>query len=81
MSSQPKLLDQVRDVLRLKHYAYETEKSYIDGIFCLGYLDMKVTSLQSSVSTSLQFVLVPALNVSPDRFAVLEATPKPAGGK
>ncbi|NJM97487.1 MAG: hypothetical protein HC800_10215 [Phormidesmis sp. RL_2_1] len=29
MSSQPKFLDQVRDVLRLRHYSYETEKSYI----------------------------------------------------
>jgi integron integrase len=32
MSSQPKLLDQVRDVLRLRHYSYETEKSYIHWI-------------------------------------------------
>jgi integron integrase len=27
-----KLLDQVRDILRLKHYSYRTEKSYIDWI-------------------------------------------------
>jgi integron integrase len=27
-----KLLDQVRDVIRLKHYAYSTEKSYVDWI-------------------------------------------------
>jgi integron integrase len=32
MSSQPKLLDQVRDVLRVRHYSYETEKSYIHWI-------------------------------------------------
>jgi hypothetical protein len=27
-----KLLDQVRDVLRLKHYAYSTEESYVQWI-------------------------------------------------
>jgi integron integrase len=27
-----KLLDQVRDVIRLKHYSYRTEKSYVDWI-------------------------------------------------
>ena len=27
-----KLLDQVRDVLRTKHYAYRTEQSYVDWI-------------------------------------------------
>ena len=29
MSDKPKLLDQVRHVLRLKNYAYRTEESYI----------------------------------------------------
>jgi site-specific recombinase XerD len=32
MSSEPKLLDQVRDVLRRRHYSYKTEKSYIHCI-------------------------------------------------
>jgi integron integrase len=32
MSSQPKLLDQVRVVLRRRHYSYKTEKSYIHWI-------------------------------------------------
>jgi integron integrase len=32
MSPQPKLLDQVRDVLRRRHYSYKTEKSYIHWI-------------------------------------------------
>jgi site-specific recombinase XerD len=27
-----KLLDQVRDVMRVKHYFYRTEKSYVDWI-------------------------------------------------
>jgi hypothetical protein len=27
-----KLLDQVRDVMRVKHYSYRTEKSYVDWI-------------------------------------------------
>ncbi|WP_198931480.1 MULTISPECIES: phage integrase N-terminal SAM-like domain-containing protein [Desertifilum] len=27
-----KLLEQVRDVIRLKHYSYQTEKSYINWI-------------------------------------------------
>ena len=27
-----KLLDQVRDVMRLKHYSYRTEQSYVDWI-------------------------------------------------
>jgi len=29
---RPKLLDQVRSVLRTKHYSYKTEQSYIDWI-------------------------------------------------
>lgn len=29
MSSQPKLFDQIRSVLRRRHYSYKTEKSYI----------------------------------------------------
>jgi integron integrase len=32
MSSQPKLFDQVRNVLRCKHYSYKTEKNYIHWI-------------------------------------------------
>ncbi len=32
MEQDKKLLDQVRDVLRLKHYAYRTEQSYADWI-------------------------------------------------
>jgi len=32
MINQPKLLDQVRNCLRIKHYAYSTEKTYIDWI-------------------------------------------------
>ena len=28
----PKLLDQVRNALRLKHYAYSTEQSYVQWI-------------------------------------------------
>ena len=32
MAQKPKkLLDQVRDALRLKHYAYRTEQSYVEG--------------------------------------------------
>ena len=27
-----KLLDQVRDIIRLKHYSYKTEKSYVHWI-------------------------------------------------
>ena len=31
MDEQPKkLLDQLRDVLRLKHYSYRTEQTYVD---------------------------------------------------
>jgi integron integrase len=32
MSQPPKLLDQMRDKLRLKHYAYKTEKSYLQWV-------------------------------------------------
>ncbi len=32
MEQNKKLLDQVRDVLSLKHYAYSTEQSYVDWI-------------------------------------------------
>ena len=29
---RPKLLDQVRDIIRVKHYSIRTEKAYIDWI-------------------------------------------------
>ncbi len=32
MIPSPKLFDQVRQVLRVRHYSYETEKSYIHWI-------------------------------------------------
>ena len=32
MNAQPKLLDQVRDRLRLKHYSLRTEESYVHWI-------------------------------------------------
>ena len=32
MDQQPKLLDQVRQVLRLHHYSIHTERSYVDWI-------------------------------------------------
>ena len=31
-SQEPKLLDQVRQVLRLHHYSIHTERSYVDWI-------------------------------------------------
>ena len=31
-ASNPKLLDQVRDVLRLEHYSFRTEQTYTDWI-------------------------------------------------
>jgi hypothetical protein len=32
VAAKPKLLDQVRDVIRLKHYSIRTEHTYIDWI-------------------------------------------------
>jgi hypothetical protein len=32
MSEPKKLLEQVRDVLRIKHYSYRTEQTYVDWI-------------------------------------------------
>jgi hypothetical protein len=32
VTAKPKLLDQVRQALRLKHYSYETEKTYVQWI-------------------------------------------------
>ena len=32
MTDKPRLLDQVRDKLRLKHYSYRTEQSYVNWI-------------------------------------------------
>jgi hypothetical protein len=32
MAKQPKLLDQVRDIIRLKPYSIRTERAYIDWI-------------------------------------------------
>jgi len=34
MPEPRKLLDQVRDALRIKHYSYRTEQTYIDWIKC-----------------------------------------------
>ena len=31
-NSSPRLLDQVRNVIRLKHYSIRTEKSYVEWI-------------------------------------------------
>ena len=31
-NQNPKLLDQVRDVIRLKHYSIRTEQTYVDWI-------------------------------------------------
>ena len=31
-TKSPKLLDQVRDTLRIKHYSYRTEQAYVDWI-------------------------------------------------
>ena len=33
MMDKPKLLDQVRDVVRLKHYSMSTEKTYVGWIY------------------------------------------------
>jgi hypothetical protein len=34
MGTPPKkILDQMRDAIRLKHYAYRTEKTYIDWVY------------------------------------------------
>ena len=34
MAQKPKkLLDQVRDAVRIKHYAYRTEQSYVDWVW------------------------------------------------
>ena len=32
MESQPRLLDQMREVLRLKHLSYRTEESYVSWV-------------------------------------------------
>jgi hypothetical protein len=32
LPGKPKLLDQVRDVIRRKHYSFRTEQTYIDGM-------------------------------------------------
>ncbi len=32
MNTQPRLLDQVRDKIRLKHYSIRTEQAYLDWI-------------------------------------------------
>jgi hypothetical protein len=34
VSHQPRLLDQVRDVIRFKHYSIRTEQSYLSWIKC-----------------------------------------------
>jgi len=34
-SQQPKLLDEVRQVLRLHHYSIHTERSYVDLILII----------------------------------------------
>ena len=32
VAKSPKLLDQVREVIRMKHYSYRTENTYVDWI-------------------------------------------------
>ena len=41
-TTQPKLLDQVRSVLRVKHYSYRTEQSYIHWIKRYIYFNNKI---------------------------------------
>jgi site-specific recombinase XerD len=45
----PKLLDQVREVLTMKHYAYRTEQAYIDWIKRFIFFHNKRHHLEVSV--------------------------------
>jgi len=64
----PKLLDQVRSVLRLHHYSLHTERSYIDWIKRyplgqLGPLGSGLGPLGSHLNTNTKPSAMPIFNV------------------
>ncbi len=61
--SEPKLMGQMRQVLRYHHYAYRTEYSYCDWI--LRYIDVKTTEIYTHVmEKDISAALSPLDNLS-----------------
>lgn len=60
---EPKLMDQMRQVLRYYHYAYRSEHSYCDWIF--RYIDVKYTEIYTHVrEKDISAALSPLDNLS-----------------
>ncbi len=57
-SNKPKLLDQVREKLRVKHYSYQTEKAYVTWIKrFIKYLAVKQKVASSTQNQALCAIL------------------------
>ena len=54
----PKLLDQLRNAIRLKHYSLRTEQSYVDWIKSHIFFHTKVPMLYLSPNTFLAITIL-----------------------
>ena len=66
MSESPKLLDQVRECIRVKHYSIRTENTYVDWIklFILFYHKRHLKEMESSEVEAFLTYLAVECNVS-----------------
>jgi hypothetical protein len=55
VEKKPKLLDEVRNTLRTKHYSMETEEAYIHGIKKYIFFTINVTPKRWVIRRSMNF--------------------------
>ncbi|PZV08953.1 MAG: hypothetical protein DCF32_03450 [Leptolyngbya sp.] len=79
MASTPKLFDQVRLVLRVRHYSYETEKSYIHWIkrFIAFHQMRPPREMGAAEVEAFLTHLAVEQKVAPSPIPMTEATPSP----
>ena len=60
---KPKILDQVRDAIRVKHYSMRTEEAYVHWIkrFILLHLQKNIQMLKENLPGNMYFLLPIAL--------------------
>ena len=60
---KPKILDQVRDAIRVKHYSMRTEEAYVHWIkrFILFHLQKNIQMLKGNLPGNMYFLLPIAL--------------------